>query len=245
MMKKFCMKLATTTAGALLILAAPGQANIGIKSGPYAGVSVGLSNLSGNQDFNSANSDPAQPTFTNRLRLSGNSVGASIFGGYGYRVNCTWLAAELSYLFDRVESKSTTTAPAVPGEKIFKGRSTGAFGGALHIGYIPHEVCAVYAILGLEVRRFRMSFENSATRDQDVFSLNNKSYNSVAFVPGIGARLNLTKNVSMRAEYKFALHRSKSTSASAPNTGIGGTDTSTLKQSPRIQTFHLGVVYSF
>lgn len=92
-----------------------------------------------------------------------------------------------------------------------------------------------------------MSFENTGTHDQDVFSLNNKSYNSVAFVPGVGARVNLTKNVSMRAEYKYAFHRSKATVASAPNQalGVGGTDTSTLKQSPRIHTFHMGLVYSF
>lgn len=117
-----------TTVGAFLVCATPAQANTGIKSGFYAGASIGLSNLSGSQDFNAANSDPAQPTVANRLRLSGNSVGASIFGGYGYRLNCTWFATELSYLFDRIESKSTTTAANVPGEKVFKGRSTGAFG---------------------------------------------------------------------------------------------------------------------
>jgi opacity protein-like surface antigen len=72
-----------------------------------------------------------------------------------------------------------------------------------------------------------------------------KKYNSWGFVPGVGARISLTKAVSLKAEYKYALHRSKTITASAANPAVGGTDTGTLKTAPRIQTFHVGVVYSF
>ncbi|MDF3033376.1 MAG: hypothetical protein K0R76_330 [Alphaproteobacteria bacterium] len=245
MKKKLYLKAGTAVA-ALLMTAVPGQASMGIKSGVYAGISAGLSHLSGNQNLNAANSNPAQPKTDYRMRLSGNSVGASVFAGYGYRVNCTWLAAELSYLFDRIESKQTISTSQNIADKVFKARSTGAFGGAFHIGYIPHEACALYAILGLEMRRFRMNYQNEGAPAPDVYSTNSKSYNSTAFVPGVGARINLAKNVSMRVEYKYALHPSRSTtSPAARNAVIGGTDTSTLKQSPRVQTLHVGFVYSF
>jgi len=247
MKKNLYVKLGAM-AGTVLMTAAPGNAHTGgIRSGPYIGASVGLSHLSGGQNLNAINIVPPAPattTVSHSLRLSADSVGASVFGGYGYKWNCTWLAAELSYLFDQMESRQGVNSGNNTVNGVLKARSTGAFGGALHLGYIAHDNCVIYVIAGVEMRRFRMSFQDNSP-DNTIVSKNNKSYTSTAFVPGIGTSIKLTKNVSVRAEYKYAIHPTRSTSASAANAALGGTDTSTIKQSPRVQTFHLGLVYSF
>ena len=71
-----------------------------------------------------------------------------------------------------------------------------------------------------------------------------KNYTSIAFVPGLGVRFSLAKNLSLRTEYKYAMHRSKSFSDTA-NAAGGGRDTTTLKNSPAVHSLNLGLVYSF
>jgi len=235
-----------TTAGAILVSTVAAQANAGVNSGFYAGASAGISSLTGTQRFNAQeNAIPVVVTDARNNGLSATSAGAAVFGGYGHKWNCTWMAAELYYLYDRLNSDRTAQFNGVPVEKTFQARSTGgAFGASIHLGYIPHPNSVVYAIVGVERRRFQMGLLNSTFHPNDnIVSLDSKKYNSTAFVPGAGVLLKLTKNLGLRAEYKYALHRSKTVTATA---NLAGTNnTSTLKMNPRVQTFHIGVVYSF
>lgn len=242
--KKLCAKIGTTV-GALLVSTVAAHANAGINTGFYAGASAGISSLSGSQRFNAQENNPVVNSDTRNNGLSATSAGAAVFGGYGHKWNCTWMAAELYYLYDRLNSDRTAQYNGVPVEKTFQARSTGgAFGASLHLGYIPHPNCVVYAIAGVERRRFQMGLLNSAFHVNDnIVALDPKKYNSTAFVPGAGMLLKLTKNLGLRAEYKYALHRSKTITETANL--VLTNNTSTLKQNPRVQTFHIGVVYSF
>jgi opacity protein-like surface antigen len=247
MKKKVYAKMGATM-GAFLALALPGQTQANaINSGFYAGASVGLSSLSGKQDFHAQENVNPVVVLDNRSNgLSATSAGVSFFGGYGYKWNCAWLAAEVSYLFDRLNADRTAQFNGVPGDRTFQARSKGgAFGGSVHLGYIPQSNYAVYAILGLEMRRFEVGFLNST--NDNILPLAPKKYTSTAFVPGVGMLLKLTKNISLRGEYKYALHRQKTLTVTGIDPAPGGVNnvTSTLKQNPKVHTFQIGVVYSF
>ena len=113
----------------------------------------------------------------------------------------------------------------------------------MHLGYIPNGNCVIYAIAGLESRRFKVKF-NDDTNPADIAATISKSYTSNAFAPGLGVRVSLSKNLAIRTEYKYAMHRNKNFSAKADN--IGGYDDSTnVKNSPAIHSFNVGFVYSF
>lgn len=231
------------TMGFLLTLINEAQATAHLRSGPYAGVSVGLSNLSGSQNFNLSNPTvgASRPEF--RLDLSAKSVNAGIFGGYGYKWNAYWTSIELSYLFDRVNSEQKIKVDSYVYDKILKIRSAGAGQASIHLGYSPHQNWAIYAIAGIEVRRFQVSFRDQAN---DIGAQIDKKYTSIAFVPGLGILAKITQNLAFRGEYKCSLHRSKAVSVSAPHTGgAAGNDTITLKSLPQVHTFKVGVVYCF
>jgi len=241
MTKKFYKVIAISL---LSTISVASYANVGkINTGPYVGASVGLSNLSGRQDFNVSNNALGAITPSLNVGLASTSFGASIFGGYGVKLNSCWFAAELSYLFDRLNSQQKAKFDTFIQNKTLKTRSTGAWEGAFHLGYVPHDNWVIYAIAGIELRRFQVSFKDDAN---DIAATINKKYMSAAFVPGLGIRVNLTKNIAFRGEYKCALHRSKSLSSAPTDNPAGlGVDTVTMKQSPRIHAFRVGLVYSF
>lgn len=240
--KDITMKLHAKTGiamGALLALAVPtAQASTGINSGFYAGASVGLSNLSGSQSFR-AMELPDIPRDQRKMGISAQSLGVGLFGGYGHKWDCLWLGTELSYLFDQLTDQKAAQFQVFGQEKIFKTRSTGAFGAAVHIGYIHHSNCLVYGILGLEGRRFQVNFQDPVG---DAVPVSAK-YSSLAFAPGLGVRVKLTNNISVRGEYKYAFYRSKTAEATGDIGGVA--NTSRLKVMPRVQAFQVGVVYSF
>ena len=73
-----------------------------------------------------------------------------------------------------------------------------------------------------------------------------KGYTSIAFAPGLGVRFALSKNLSLRTEYKYAMHRSKKITVSANSDNIPNqTDVVTIKHKPKIHSFNVGLVYSF
>lgn len=244
MKMKLYAKLGSTV-GAFLMFAVPGQvqANVAINSGFYAGASVGMSSLSGNQTFEAVElDDPIAVRDFRKQSLSARTAGLGLFAGYGHKWNCLWLGAELSYLFDRLNDKKTVQWGTFGVDKTFTTKSTGAVGGAIHIGYIHHQNSLIYAILGLEHRRFQVSFQDPVQPDPSAISVS-KKHSSLAFTPGVGMLLKVARNISVRGEYKYALHRSKTAVETAP---IGGIDNrSTLKTSPGVHTVHIGLIYNF
>lgn len=242
MKKQLCAKIGTTV-GALLVSTVAVHANVGINSGFYAGTSAGISSLSGKQNFNQVE-QPNTLQDDRNMSLSAQSGSLGVFAGYGHKVNCSWLGAELSYLFDKLKDDRSVTINRSPANKTFQTRTTGSFGGAIHVGYVHAQTYLAYAILGFDYRRFEMNLLNPTQGVLGEPAEVRKKYSSLAFAPGVGMLVKLTKNISLRGEYKYAFHRSKTATASVVDTN-GDTQVSTLKNTPRIQTFQLGIVYNF
>ncbi|MEI7493485.1 MAG: outer membrane beta-barrel protein [Alphaproteobacteria bacterium] len=214
-----------------------------INSGAYAGISAGISNLSGSGEFNAKNHVAGFDNLIQPNKFSKTSAGAGLFAGYGMKFSGFWAAAELFYQFDRLNNVNKFKVISYVQDKKLQTNSTGAYGAAVHLGFVPSNNCIAYAILGAEVRNFKVKFSDSA---HDIAATINKKYTSIAFTPGLGVRFSLTKNISVRTEYKYAMHRSKNITSSATNPNAGGSiDTLTLKNAPKIHSFNLGLVYSF
>jgi opacity protein-like surface antigen len=71
--------------------------------------------------------------------------------------------------------------------------------------------------------------------DPNILNLN-KSYNSTAFVPGLGMETDLTPRLSLRAEYRSALHSAKTLQTSNSQTQI-----TVIKTRPTIHIFNVGL----
>lgn len=228
------------------VFAVASQANAStcqINSGAYAGISAGLSILSGSGEFAAMNVAGGFDNLTQPNKFSKTSAAAGLFAGYGMKFSGFWTAAELFYQFDRLNNTNKFKVISYVQDKKLQTNSTGAYGAAAHLGFVPSNNCIAYAILGLEVRNFKVKFADGST---DIAASINKKYNSIAFAPGLGVRFSLTKNISVRTEYKYAMHRSKNITSSAVNRNAGGTrDALTLKNAPKVHSFNLGLVYSF
>jgi len=229
------------------VFAVAAQANASscqINSGAYAGISAGLSAQSGKSNFVNSTNGGAGPQIvqnTHNASLSKNSMAAALFAGYGMKFSGFWAAAELFYQLDRLNTKEEMTLSGNNGNTL-KSSSTGAYGAAVHLGFVPNNNCIAYAILSVEARRFNVKFSDTAD-PVNIQAVLKKSYTSIAFAPGVGVRFALSKNISLRTEYKYAMHRSKKLSATG--TAAGVTDVVTIKHKPQVHTFNVGVVYSF
>ena len=214
-----------------------------INSGAYVGLSVGGAHLGGKNDASIKNDVAGNINPSKESKLSSTSFAAAILGGYGLKVSNFWLAAELFYQFDNLSSKSKFKIDTNSKDEVLESKSNGAFGGSFHIGFIAANNCVVYAIAGVEGRRFKVKY----TPDTAVHSTTiDKSYTSTAFAPGIGLRVSLSKNIALKTEYKYAIHKTKTfTDKKANPGGAGDNDTLTVKHSPNIHSFNVGVVYSF
>ena len=239
-------KVLLSLSAAALVNAAQLSAAPQISSGAYAGVAAGVSVLGGKNELtllhDAAGLAPQAVQNQASFSLSRASTAAMIFGGYGAKVSGFWLAGELFYQFDSLKNKQSPTFGAESGS-ILKSSSAGAYGASAHLGFFPADNCVVYAILGIETRGFKMQFSGPAALTSASI---NKRYTSVAFVPGVGTRFALTNNISIRAEYKYAMHRSKTVSSSTSSANTPGqTDVAKIKYQPRIQSFNVGLVYNF
>ena len=139
------------------------------------------------------------------------SVNLSV--GYGHKFDKIWTAAEVFYQFDDLNSNGIS--------------SKGAYGAAVHLGFIPLKNFIFYGILGVESRSLTVK-EIS------------KNYRSVAFTPGVGARFALSENFSIKTEYKYAMHKAKSFSEAYKD----GSSLA-IKGKPSVHSFNVGMTYTF
>lgn len=237
MNNKLLAALALTTA-----LATGLQAQCQINSGAYVGLSAGGAHLGGKNDCSLSNNNPLTPQPSSSNKLSANSIAATVFGGYGLKLGSIWCAAEVSYQFDNLVSKDKSKNDANDKDKTLESKSNGAFGGAVHVGVIANNNFAVYAIAGVERRNFRVKFNDE---QQNTLCTINKSYASTAFVPGLGFRFNISKNIALKSEYKYALHQSKKFTSDTKANPAGGNETVTVKHAPNVQSFNVGLAYTF
>ena len=214
-----------------------------INSGAYVGLSLGGAHLGGKNDFQLSNQNLGAPEPSSSHKLSSNSFNGIVFVGYGLKFGTLWCAAEILYQFDNLSSKDRVSADA-PNDKgkVVESKTTGAFGGAVHIGALMNPNTVIYAILGVEGRSFRVKFND----DQQATTCTiNKRYTSTAFTPGVGFRFSVSKNLALKTEYKYSLHQSKKLTSDTKPSAAGGNDIVTLKHAPNIQSFNVGLVYTF
>ena len=232
--------------GAVAAVSAQANAsNCKINSGAYAGVGAGVSVLSGKNILTLSNDQggggPQVTHDKGNFSLSKTSLAGILFAGYGVKISGFWVAGELSYQIDGLKNKQEPMFNE--NSTNLKSSSTGAYGAAVHLGFMPSENCAAYAILGVEARKFNIKFSADSALSSATIS---KNYRSIAFAPGVGVRFALAKNISIRTEYKYAMHRSKTFTSSAAHAAFPDqTDMATVKHQPKAHTFNVGVVYSF
>jgi opacity protein-like surface antigen len=214
-----------------------------INSGAYAGISAGVSTLTGSGEFTAKNSAGIFRDVSAPNKLSKSSAAAALFGGYAMKFGSFFTAAELFYQFDNLKNTNEFELISLNKDKKVETKSSGSYGAAVHLGFLPSNNCVLYAIAGLDVRQIKVKFSESAS-PIDIHATANKKCTSIAFAPGVGVRFSLTKNISLRTEYKYAMHRIKKLTGTATNPN-GGADTVTMKSSPKVHSFNLGVVYSF
>lgn len=238
-------KVLLSLSAAALVNAAQLSAAPQISSGAYAGVAAGVSVLGGKNRFANSNDTVAagNQVIQNQANFSLSKISPSlaVFGGYGMKVSGFWTAAEIFYQIDNLKDKQDF-ALEVPAPKNLSSSSAGSYGASVHLGFLPAENCTAYAIFGVEARRFKVKFSDQVPAN--ISAVVNKGYTSIAFAPGIGARFALTKELSLRTEYKCAMHRSKKIAASALNP-VGSTDVVSIKHQPKVHSFNVGVVYTF
>lgn len=213
-------------------------ADCAVKSGAYAGIGAGVSHLGGKNKVNHVDTTAVQYFYNNGANSSTSAAG-DVFAGYGMRFSGIWAAIELTYKFDNLKSKTTFEALNTHKPKTLSVKSSGAYGGAAHFGVLANDKAVVYFIAGVESRRFKVQYTD-ANNDIDVSGQPKKSYRSTAFVPGVGVRLTVAKNISFKTEYKYAMHKNKKIVGAK-----AGTETVALKNSPKIHSFQVGVAYTF
>src|SRR3989338_2760439 len=239
-------KLLNALALAAVMSATLTAGDCSVKSGAYAGISAGAAHLGGKNDYTIANSNPAETAFSNKAGLSATTFTGNLLAGYGLKFNSLWFAAEANYQFGNLKNKQISRAASnndiVSSNINLTSKSKGAFGVSIHAGMFANAGTAIYAILGLESRSFKVKFTDSASQFNNTFNSFKKNYRSTAFVPGLGVRFAIAKNIALKTEYKCAMHKRKKISISAVDSGaggpyVGGRDTLSIKHNPKVHTF--------
>jgi opacity protein-like surface antigen len=223
------------------------------KSGFYAGISAGAAHLGGKNEYAISGSDAGDTVYSGKGGSSSTSFAGSLLAGYGIKLNSLWFAGEANYQFDNLKNTLTgfAGAAAVKASNLkLVSKSKGAFGASVHAGFFANAGTVIYAILGLESRSFKVKFTDSASQFNNTFNSFKKNYRSTAFVPGLGVRFAIAKNIALKTEYKLAMHKSKRIKVSATDTYAGpyggnGTDTLSIKHNPKVHTFMVGAAYTF
>jgi opacity protein-like surface antigen len=99
---------------------------------------------------------------------------------------------------------------------------------------LSNTINKLYLKIGLEFRHFKVNF----TDPSNTFLNLNKSYNSIAFVPGFGLEIDLTPNLSLRMEYRIALHPKKTVQLSN-----AASQTTSIQTNPTIHHLNLGLAF--
>jgi opacity protein-like surface antigen len=176
------------------------------KTGFYGGAALGAAALTGDSKlFVNRNVPPATPQSYNR-NISGKNIAADIFIGFGKRINCFWAAIEAIASLTSLNSKDTLDITDINSQQTLSTKTTNAWGASVNLGWHINATSKLYLKLGVETRRFNINFNNPTI--DPILSLN-KSYRNTAFVPGLGMEVELMPRLSVRTEYRIALHPKK------------------------------------
>jgi opacity protein-like surface antigen len=236
------MKITTKSVVLAGLIAATAQSTHAA-NGIYLGAAVGGNALTGksslfiNRFLPAAGANLSQ-TFNSNI--SDKNVAADIFLGFGKKLNCAWLGAELLASWTSLNSKDALDISSSGSQQPLNFKTTFGWGAAANIGYYVNPNTKLYLKLGVEFRRFTTTFAGAGnTFDPNIVNINKKR-NSTAFVPGFGMETDINARFSVRGEYRIALHQNKTSTASTttPNT-------TSIKVRPTIHYFNLGLTYRF
>lgn len=204
------------------------------QTGFYIGAALGGADLTAKSDLFLNRLVVGIPSPQNfYLTTTDKNIAGDIFLGYGKRINCLWVAGEVTGSLASLASK-TVLGLSSRNSQSLETKTTNAIEGSLKLGYYIGPVHKLYLKAGVELRRFKVNFADPA----NFFTSLSKNYNSTAFVPGIGMEVDLTPRFSLRAEYRAALHPKKTIQA------VGSaTQPTSVKTNPTVHHLNLGLVF--
>lgn len=202
-------------------------------SGFYIGFALGSNHHAGSHNL-SVESTQAANTSTRNFNgsLSGGNLHGDIFLGYAQKIQDIHTALEAYIGLSRLETKSLLDITGFNSTNELNVRSNNGYGISAHLGYPVNVSTKAYVKVGAEVRRF----STNVAGNDDIVN-HNKSYYSTGFVPGLGLEAEVTPSISVRSEYRVALHPAKQFKTSKNNL------TTNYKVTPRIHHFNVGVYF--
>jgi opacity protein-like surface antigen len=205
--------------------------------GFYGGVALGGAVLTGKSNLSVSRINPLGFLQPNNFgpRLSDGNVTGDFFIGYGKRLNCFWVAVEAIASLTSLNSKASLDLSDLNTGQFLSAKTTNAWIGAVNLGRYLNESIKVYVKLGIESRRFRVNFTGVPNPAADPLVNLNKTYTSVAFVPGLGMEVDLTPRFSLRTEYRGAFHQAKTVQVTQ-----SATTYTSVKTTPVIHSFTVG-----
>jgi len=124
-----------------------------------------------------------------------------------------------------------------------------SYGTALKLGYLITPKSMFYILAGMEYTKFDIDETHTNVVNTDQFPSNNYSFsrNEFAFVPGVGLETMLGDNISLKAQYTYAMYpsfsHSNENSVNVENITIVSTANDKFDLSRGI--FSLGLTYHF
>jgi opacity protein-like surface antigen len=205
------------------------------KTGFYIGAALGGADLTAKNNLILSRTfivGGAPATRNLYVTSTDKNITGEVFGGYEIKSSCFWLAGEVVGSFTPLTSN--TRLDIFANNSPIEIKTTGAVGGAFKLGYYFNPTSKFYLKMGIEFRRFKVNAIDSSSR----FIGLTQSYNSTAFVPGLGMEIDLTSHFSLRAEYRIALHPQKT----LQNTN-GAAQSTLIRHKPTIHYLNLGLVF--
>lgn len=174
---------------------------INATSGVYCGIGLGASHLAAKKNL-SVNSQNFNSV------LSDSNVRGELFIGYTKAINNIWLTAEGHASLSNLETKALLDIYGVDVHQPLKLKSSHGAGAAVHIGYFVSPTHKAYIKLGAEIKKFSTEFKGKDILN-DCLIDHNRSFYSVAFVPGFGIETEVDPKTIFRTEYHISLHPAK------------------------------------
>lgn len=227
--------LVFTTLAAITLVSTKGEPLPTNKTGFYVGAALGGADLTAKSNLLISQLVGVAPVPQNfSLTTTEKNIAGDIFVGYGKRLDCLSLEGEVTGSFAPLKSKTDLNITNINTTQSLEVKTTSAVEGALKLGYYMNTTNKLYFKVGLEYRRFKVNF----TDPSNIFVNLNKTHNSTAFVPGLGHEVDLTPCLSLRTEYRIALHPKKTVEVAN-----AASQATSIQTKPTIHHLNLGLVF--
>lgn len=231
-MKKFALMMAASALGTAAIADTHNPAYNGF----YLGLQMGPNITTGKSRTALSDNGPVVAngfSKTGRTDFGRMGFAGGLFGGYGMTFSGNgYLGLEAYFNFDSTKANvvndtsvtsgagnSDVVNSALFGSQLGKLRLKRSFyyGLRAHVGYLFTKETMGYVILGIEGGKWKLSSWGTRENDGSLGNNFNKSKTRVAFVPGLGVRHALNKNVFLKMEWTVSFNPKLSRSIAGVN----------------------------